>query len=267
MKIDTVLIDTNVLVHLLYNNWDPNIPMETYVRLGVESYNKLPFILEKVGKILWVSDGKPYFRRRIYRTYKGNRPEKDELFEKFAKCLYDLVNPLTYPYFEADDLIAHYIKNHPEKRIMILSVDSDLLQLLREKTEEQEEVFWCCAAGKWPPQVRSIANGGLKVWLSKKLDRSKKKLGDLDPNNPKSIVEWKVRCGDKSDNIPAGEASRDMIDLLNPPAGWVLTDHYETFLEDCAQREIDPSPCETKHQVYVDFVQKTGYYFPTRPTY
>lgn len=250
----------------MYATWFTQQPKEEYIEHCMNLYNAAIFIPEPVKNILWVGDSKPYFRQLLRWDYKGNRPTAPSDFSDFSAYADSLLKPLKYHHYEADDIIGAYVKSHPQERICILSVDSDLLQLCRKGDGEHNEVFWFCAYG-YPPQKRSLCDGSFADWLTKKLSKSKRKLNHLDPNDPQSIVEWKVIMGDKSDGISAGEQSRVMIDINNPPAPWHLLETNPEATEDFESRKIACLPLRkglNQYLAYGQFREHTGSNFPTQ---
>jgi DNA polymerase-1 len=102
--------------------------------------------------------GRETFRNKIYPAYKAQRPPApDELIPQFA-LIRDAVNAFNVPSleregYEADDLIASYVKLARSKdiKVTIISSDKDLMQListgvemydpLKNKTIKEPEVF------------------------------------------------------------------------------------------------------------------------------
>jgi hypothetical protein len=149
-----------------------------------------------------------------------------------------------------------------------VTVDSDWLQLLRPSKSGQGVVDWLCAKG-YNPQFRSIRDGSLACWLSKKFNKSKKKLGHLDPHDPQSIVEWKVIMGDKSDMLAAGEKNREMIDLMKPPEEWDFVSMYPDFTQHLLPHfhRNDKRSLPSRMEEYSQYALETGSVFPTRFCY
>lgn len=87
------------------------------------------------------------WRKDYYKPYKANRSEaraaltvkeqeEDQLFwesfDQFKNFLIEKTNctVLQHPQLEADDLIAGWIRNHPDAKHVIISTDSDFAQLI-----------------------------------------------------------------------------------------------------------------------------------------
>lgn len=163
--------------------------------------------------------------------YKGGRKEKTTSFDNVwsvgQSYAFDSGIPfISIPGFEADDIIAFFVKERMalesvgEKTppILIHTIDCDLMQLVGP------QVTWV-NSGPWAPRVRDMVSS--LEYLNKKGKikvGTKKKLGLKDGlTHPEQIVDTKVIEGDKSDNLFAGMAPRQVIDLLNPPTEFDLS--------------------------------------------
>jgi DNA polymerase-1 len=78
------------------------------------------------------------FRKKIDCMYKSNRPKLDSSAIDQMNLSIQLFKELSIPVdfhseFEADDLIASYIHQNPDKEFIIMSTDKDLCQLINEK--------------------------------------------------------------------------------------------------------------------------------------
>lgn len=259
---DICLIDTSVIGHLAYHSYYCETDLSTYINNLVSTYEAIPFI-HNVKEVLWCGDSPPYWRKLNNGFYKGNRPAKTDDLVSALTALYDKTQPLKFPHFEADDVIATYCDIFRNKKILILTIDSDLLQLLEIDKKNQDRVSWMCAKG-YPPQFRSIATGGYQQWLTKKLSKcSKKRIGHLDLNSPQSIIDWKVIYGDPADSIPAGENYRHLVDLRNPDPNWVLKDVHPEFKKLAVQKTKKVKRKYSVKEVLEAYHQNTGSYFPT----
>ena len=106
--------------------------------------NKVKQKYDKVDNLVIVWDSKINNRKLIYPNYKGNRKpktleeEKDKtnhysLLDKLRESLKTLGNwaNVTLTGFEADDLIAYFVKNSTyENNFVIVSSDNDFFQLI-----------------------------------------------------------------------------------------------------------------------------------------
>jgi 5'-3' exonuclease len=154
--------DDYVIVYNFYRNLRPLVEMF--------SPDKMYFVLE----------GSPQFRYDILPQYKGNRLNKqtDDKRDKFhanTKVILEMARflPVTLAKaaaYEADDTISTLVEKNKQHEMVVLTNDSDYLQLLQRGYEN------------------------LKVYSPIKKEFMAK------PEFP--YVDWKCLNGDKSDNIP-----------------------------------------------------------------
>ena len=97
----------------------------------------------KPDKIYFVLEGKPEFRYNLLSSYKANRlvktaaqQEVRDLFRENKYKIYELLDylPLTvisHSDYECDDVINTLVKRHKEHENIIISNDSDYIQLLQ----------------------------------------------------------------------------------------------------------------------------------------
>ena len=168
-------------------------------------------------------DGNKSWRRDEYPMYKMNRVEKlqertpseiekdealKDVFEnEFLPFINDKTNVplLSYPMAEADDLIATFIKHHPNDVCIILSTDNDFVQLLNDNVFIYNSM-----------EDRIISNKGIidSETIKPLLFELKNGIVSVPKEQPKEItqmtpypdwVEYALftKCirGDKSDNI------------------------------------------------------------------
>jgi hypothetical protein len=276
---DTVLVDTNTISRTCYEVYDQETQHNSYsseseraeelkkdaVRMA-KHYLHLPF-LNKIfcKKQIWLTDYKPYWRKFIFPEYKGNRPPITGEMMNYLEHFAEAVNALSYTHYEADDLIAAYIRlnelkeEKDQERILIASVDSDLLQLTSKNTS------WICTKGYFP-QLRTV-DYGFSLWFEDKIKfLGKKKKEQINITNPLHIIEYKVMCGDYSDNIKmkntSPELRRLLIDLRNPPKEYdainlpYLLENFENYTKPI---NLIDSP-----DFYSQYGIKTNLVFPTR---
>ncbi len=125
------------------------------------------------------------FRTEQYADYKANRPPPPDtlipqipiVIEGMEACGCPV---LLEPGYEADDLIASFVAQHPDDFKLVLSGDRDMLQLIDDKT-------WVLV------QTRGVSE--LKVYTP---DVFCAEYGF----GPKNFVDYKALRGDPSDNIP-----------------------------------------------------------------
>ena len=75
------------------------------------------------------------FRKKAYPEYKANRKEVDPELKSQFELIMPMLEALNIPVFacdgfEADDVIASIVANNPDKEIVIISSDKDLMQLV-----------------------------------------------------------------------------------------------------------------------------------------
>ena len=168
-------------------------------------------------------DGNKSWRKEEYPAYKMNRVEKlqertpseierdtalKEVFEnEFLPFLSMKTNipVLSYPMAEADDLVATFIKLHPNNVCIILSTDNDFVQLLNNNVFIYNSM-----------EERIISNKGIIDGVSYKplLFELKNGIVSVPKEQPKEVTQMTpfndwieyalfTKCirGDKSDNI------------------------------------------------------------------
>ncbi len=146
------------------------------------------------------------WRKDYYEPYKRNRSdaraaltpkeqEEDQLFwesfDKFKEFITDKTNctVLQHPELEADDLIAGWIQSHPDAKHVIISTDSDFVQLISPNVSQYNGV-----------QEHHITHEGI-------FDKKGKIVIDNKTKEPKAIPDpkWLLfeKCirGDSSDNV------------------------------------------------------------------
>jgi len=162
----------------------------------------------------------PTFRKEIFDEYKIHRPkapnelisqivEARNLFETFRIKTYELAG------FEADDLIgaaAEKLKVTPDLKIIILTGDLDLLQLV-ENDKVVEETF--------------------KKGISETIIYNEKKVEErYDGIKPKQIPDYKGLVGDASDNISG-------VSGIGPKTAIPIIKEYGTLENFLANGQLD----------------------------
>lgn len=146
------------------------------------------------------------WRKDVYAPYKANRAEaraaltvkeqeEDQLFwesfDQFKNFLVEKTNctVLQHPQLEADDLIAGWIRNHPEAKHVIISTDSDFAQLISPTVSQYNGVSdtHITHEGYFDAKGKSI--------IDNKTQEPK------DAPNPEWLLFEKCMRGDTSDNI------------------------------------------------------------------
>lgn len=162
------------------------------------------------------------WRKEVYPKYKANRvfddadqtPDDILVAEAFQKAYDDFIelvrdhtnaSVLRHPLAEADDLIARWIATHPEDTHVIVSSDSDFVQLVAENVSLYNGIqdILITTQGVFDHRERPI---NFSVKNDGKLRISKKLLNDGDV--PEACPDWieyalfsKIMRGDKGDNI------------------------------------------------------------------
>ena len=174
------------------------------IHVTLSSVNK-SFHKEGIDHVVFCTEGKSW-RKSIYEPYKRNRKElrdkkstaelaeDEEYFEAYSNMIEFLRETtncivLHNPIAEADDLIARWIAKHPNDEHVIMSSDSDFVQLITEKV--------------------SIYNGIQNQIINHEgyFNDSGGTVKDKKTGKPKEIVDpkWSLfeKCvrGDTSDNI------------------------------------------------------------------
>jgi len=146
------------------------------------------------------------WRKDVYKPYKRNRQEirnamtpkeqeEDKLFwetfDKFKEFIIEKTNctVLHNPILEADDLIAGFIKNHPDDNHIIISTDSDFAQLISENVKQYNGV-----------NETTTTNKGIFDKKNNSIIDKKTKAEALPPN-PEWLLFEKCIRGDSGDNV------------------------------------------------------------------
>ena len=146
------------------------------------------------------------WRKDFYAPYKRNRSDARaahtvkeaeeekvfwEAFDTFKDFITEKTNctVLQNPQLEADDLIAGFIQTHPNDQHIIISTDSDFVQLIAPNVKQYNGVM-----------ETTITHEGI-------LDKKGKRVIDKKTNEPKDVPnpEWllfeKCMRGDPTDNV------------------------------------------------------------------
>lgn len=146
------------------------------------------------------------WRKDYYEPYKRNRSdaraaltekqqEEDqvfwEAFDTFKDFIKDKTNctVLQHPQLEADDLIAGWIQNHPDNDHVIISTDTDFLQLIAPNVRQYNGVQEC-----------TVTHKGYFGDKGNAIVDNKTKEPKTAPD-PKWLLFEKCMRGDTSDNV------------------------------------------------------------------
>jgi 5'-3' exonuclease len=155
--------------------------------------------------VIFCLEGRSW-RKDYYEPYKRNRSdaraaltekeqEEDQLFweafDTFKEFIREKTNctVLQHARLEADDLIAGWIQNHPENNHVIISTDTDFVQLIAPNVKQYNGVLEC-----------TITHEGYFDDKGKPIIDKKTKEAKLPPN-PKWLLFEKCMRGDTSDNV------------------------------------------------------------------
>jgi|TARA_R110001583_G_scaffold16234_35_gene66449 5'-3' exonuclease len=181
-----LIIDAYNMIHRCRFNWGggaadgDNQIVYNFIRLLKSTLSDFPS-----DNVYFVLDGRPSHRLSMLPAYKANRARDTSNEEEVAywdnfsvqkSSILDIVSshiPVTtvyHPNSECDDIIYNLIKyKHSQDNVVVISNDSDFIQLLSEEGEN------------------------IRVWNPMK--KSYRSHTDYD------YVSWKAMVGDRSDNI------------------------------------------------------------------
>ena len=146
------------------------------------------------------------WRKDFYAPYKRNRAEtraaasekeqeEDKLFweafDTFKEFITDKTNctVMRHPELEADDLIAGWIQNHPNDHHVIISTDTDFVQLISQNVKQYNGVM-----------EHVISKDGIFDDKGKPVIDKKTKEPKAPPD-PEWLLFEKCMRGDSSDNV------------------------------------------------------------------
>ena len=158
-----------------------------------------------IDHVVFCLEGRSW-RKDVYGPYKKNRvvdamsvteAEKEEntmfweVYDKFCTYIREKTNVsvLRHERAEADDLIARFIHLHPNDNHVIISTDSDYVQLITDKVSQYNGVT---------NELITI-NGYLKESGKPVLDKKTKEPKLLE--DPQYLLFKKIIRGDSSDNV------------------------------------------------------------------
>lgn len=175
----------------------------------------------------------PTFRHQQFKDYKAGRPptpkelvfqilKTKEILQVFSTTV------LEERGYEADDLIGTLVERFPDKEKIIVSGDSDILQLINKTTK-----------------IYLLKKGVKEITLYDE-EKIKKEIG-LDP---KQIIDYKSLVGDPSDNVPGvkGIGKKTAIELIKKFGS--LEKIYEEIEKGEISEKIRKKLLEEKQQVF-----------------
>jgi len=183
---------------------------ETWEKVGMALHLTLASVNQAVKRfgidhVVFCLEGRSW-RKDYYKPYKANRKldesamteseiEENKMFwetyEMFTNYLREKTNTsvLRHPIGEADDMIARFIALHPNDEHVILSSDTDYVQLINERVTQYNGVSnqYITLEGYHDEKGRLIVD---------KKTKEPKLLGD-----PQFILFEKCMRGDSTDNV------------------------------------------------------------------
>jgi len=159
----------------------------------------------KADHVVFCLEGRSW-RKDFYKPYKANRAEtraamtakeqeEDQLFwetfDQFKQFIVEKTNctVLQHSELEADDLIAGFIRNHPDDNHIIISTDSDFHQLIAENVSQYNGV-----ADTLTTHEGIFDKKGKRI-----IDKKTKE--EVPAPNPSWILFEKCMRGDTTDNV------------------------------------------------------------------
>lgn len=205
-KSSILLIDANALIHRAFHALPLLTNKEGEIINAVYGFSMI--LLKAIGDLkpkyiaIAFDTPKPTFRHKKFKEYKATRQKApEELIEQFPK-IKELVDALSFPYFEkagyeADDIVGALAKQANAKNVdaIIVTGDKDEIQLVNKNTK-----------------VYTMKRGFTDtVIYDEKMVKEK-----YDGLSPKQLIDYKALKGDPSDNIPGvpGVGEKTAINLI-----------------------------------------------------
>lgn len=190
------------------NRGDTNLKVGMALHTIIASIRKMwiEFAKDHTNSHVIVCNEGRSWRKDVYEPYKRNRAavravmtqkELDEdaafieAFNEFKQFITEQTNctVLQHPRLEADDLIAGWIQNHPNDQHIIISTDSDFVQLIAPNVRQYNGV-----------NDQLITDYGIFDGRGNPVKNKKTKLPEPAPD-PRWLLFEKIVRGDVSDNV------------------------------------------------------------------
>lgn len=201
-----ILLDTANLFfrsrHVVRGDLDTKLGMSLHIvfssiKKAWQDFNGDHLVICLEGRS-WRKDVYPPYKRSRHDERSNMTPTEQEeeemfweLFEDFKQFMSEKTNVtvLHHPDLEADDLIAGWIQNHPNDEHVIVSTDSDFVQLISSNVKQYNGVsnITITESGYWDEKNKPV--------LEKKTGKPK------DAPNPQWLLFEKCMRGDTSDNV------------------------------------------------------------------
>jgi len=203
-----LLIDTSNMFfrarHVAYRAEDPWEKIGYALHITLASINKVARQFD-ADHVVFALEGRSW-RKDYYKPYKANRAEsraamsekeqeEDKLFwetyDNLTKYLLEQTNcsVIRHPNAEADDVIARWTALHPQDNHIIISSDTDFVQLLADNVQQYNGIT---------DELLTI--NGIFDAKGKPVVDKKTKQPKIIPN-PKWLLFEKCMRGDTSDNV------------------------------------------------------------------
>jgi len=208
------------------------------------------------------------WRKDVYPEYKANRKEyKTDYERQVREMIGDIMNKfqmyletktnitsIRAPRAEADDVIAHWVQQHPNDEHFILTNDSDFRQLLDDNVTLYDSMTMQLVRndGVWyrdktPRQLRARLNQPKKTihgleWKGFPERNSKKEIiKEQVIVEPAFMLFMKIMRGDVSDNItraaPLRYPIKKLRECFNDPSGKLMTGLMDR--KQTAEKDVD----------------------------
>ena len=201
------VIDGNSIVHRAYHALPPFTTKEGILVNAVYGFFSFLFkVIKELNPeavVVAFDLAVPTFRHHEFDGYKAKRKKApDNLYHQIPKIKEILeafnIRFFTKEGFEADDLIgtiANLAKSSPDLEVVIISSDTDVLQLVDKETK-----------------AMILQRGISQAVIYEEKDVREKYQG----LSPKQLIDFKALRGDPSDNIPGvfGIGEKTAIDLV-----------------------------------------------------
>lgn len=215
-----LLIDASALIHRFFHALPPLTAKTGEPIQGIYGLNSvlIKILREQKPDYAAAALDRPEatFRKEEFKEYKSQRPPTHpELISQIRKLPETFreygIKTFEAPGFEADDIIgtlANTFENEPDLKIIVLSADLDMLQLVRDDHVVCETI---------------------KTGVSETIIYNEARVEEKYGLKPSQLPEYKALIGDVSDNIPglSGVGPKTARELLKEFGN--LKDIYENL--------------------------------------
>jgi 5'-3' exonuclease len=192
-------------------------------------------------KIIAVLEGHPAFRYELYADYKANRIiktgelSKSDIAKSEAKARFDKAYPeilrllkflpittMRHPQYEADDLIGSLVEDAKDEDLIVVSNDSDYIQLLQKGYQHLR---------LYSPSKKSMVQAPPYHYLTYKIingDKSDNVRSILSPKktealvrDPKKLEEW---LNATEENAARFRVNKILVEMAQVPLSEVIVE-------------------------------------------